>query len=61
MSSRISPVPLGQGADEEVNGVLQISKDGFLDTQMFGVIARVPALIKAMTRRCLASSPACPH
>ena len=48
MSSRIAPVQLGKGAEEEVNGVLQFSKDGFLDTQMFGVMARVPALIKAI-------------
>ncbi|MCH7478163.1 MAG: hypothetical protein IIA14_08675 [SAR324 cluster bacterium] len=48
MPTRIKPVALGQGQDEEVNGILQFSKDGFQDTEMFGLIARVPALLKAV-------------
>ena len=48
MSTRIAPIALGKGQDEEVEGILQFSKDGFQDTEMFGLIARVPALIKAI-------------
>ncbi len=46
MSTRIKPVKLSEVSDPAVKGVLQFSKDGFGDTQMFGLIARSPELLK---------------
>ncbi len=48
MTTRISPVPLGKGQDEQVEGILQFSKDAFRDTEMFGLIARRPELLKVI-------------
>ena len=48
MTTRIQPVALGESSDPEVEGILQFSKDGFLDTEMFGVLARRPELLKAI-------------
>ena len=48
MPTRIEPIPLGQGQDEEVEGILEFSKGGFLDTEMFGLIAKRPELVKAI-------------
>jgi hypothetical protein len=46
MGTRLRPVKLGEAKDPAVNGVIQFSKDGFGDTQMFGLIARRPELLK---------------
>ena len=48
MATRINPVPLGQGQDAEVEGILEFSKGGFQDTEMFGLIARRPELLKVI-------------
>ena len=48
MPTRIDPSPLGQGQDEEVEGILEFSKGGFQDTEMFGLIARRPELVKVI-------------
>ena len=48
MPTRIDPVPLGQGQDEQVEGILEFSQGGFQDTEMFGLIARCPDLVKAI-------------
>ena len=48
MPTRINSIPLGQGQDAEVEGILEFSKGGFLDTGMFGLIARRPELLKAI-------------
>ena len=48
MPTRIKPVPLGQGQDAEVEGILEFSKGGFQDTEMFGLMARRPELLKAI-------------
>ncbi len=48
MPTRIDPIPLGQGQDEEVEGILEFSKGGFQDTEMFGLIARRPELVKVI-------------
>ena len=46
MPTRLKPLKLGQAADPAVNGIIQFSKDGFGDTQMFGLIARRPELLQ---------------
>lgn len=46
MPTRIKPVQLGQSSDPAVNGILEFSKNGFQDTQMFGVLARSPEVLK---------------
>ncbi|MBI3030127.1 MAG: hypothetical protein HYY64_11505 [Candidatus Rokubacteria bacterium] len=46
MGTRLRPVKLGEAKDPAVNGIIQFSKDGFGDTQMFGLIARRPELLK---------------
>lgn len=46
MTTRISPVTIGQSADAGIEGILQFSQAGFGDTQMFGVLARRPELLK---------------
>ena len=46
MATRLKPLKLGQATDPAVNGIIQFSKDGFGDTQMFGLIARRPELLK---------------
>jgi alkylhydroperoxidase family enzyme len=46
MTTRIRPVTLGQSADAAIDGILQFSKAGFGDTQMFGVLGRRPELLK---------------
>ncbi len=48
MPTRITPVPLGKGQDEQVEGILSFSKEGFLDTEMFGLIAKRPELLKVI-------------
>lgn len=46
MPTRIRPVQIGQSSDAAIDGILQFSKAGFGDTQMFGVLARRPELLK---------------
>ena len=46
MTTRISPVKIGQSTDAAIDGILQFSQAGFGDTQMFGVLARRPELLK---------------
>lgn len=46
MATRIRPVKLGESKDPAVNGLLEFSKGGFGDTQMFGVLARRPEVLK---------------
>ena len=46
MSARITSLAAGSSADPTVNGILEFAKNGFGDTQMFGLIARRPELLK---------------
>ena len=46
MSSRIQPLRPGSSTDPEVNGIIDFAKVGFGDTQMFGLLARRPGLLK---------------
>lgn len=46
MATRLKPLKLGESRDPAVNGIIQFSQDGFGDTQMFGLIARRPELLK---------------
>jgi hypothetical protein len=46
MATRLKPVKLGESKDAAVNGIVQFSKDGFGDTQMFGLLARRPEVLK---------------
>ena len=49
MGSRIQPVALGASPDAEVNRRLEEAKKGWWkDTEMFGVIGRVPDLLKSI-------------
>jgi len=40
MTTRLKPLTLEEASDPAVKGVIQFSRDGFGDTQMFGLIAR---------------------
>jgi alkylhydroperoxidase family enzyme len=46
MPTRIKPVTIGQSPDPLIDGILKFSLGGFGDTQMFGVLARRPELLK---------------
>lgn len=46
MATRIRPRRLGESPDPAVNGILEFSKNGFQDTEMFGVLARSPEVLK---------------
>jgi hypothetical protein len=46
MATRLTPLKLGESSDPVVNGIVQFSKDGFGDTQMFGLLARRPEVLK---------------
>jgi hypothetical protein len=49
MTSRVMPVLEGQSADPGVNERLTQSREGWWqDTQMFGVIGRVPSLLNSI-------------
>ena len=49
MGSRIQPVALGSSPDVIVNQRLEESRDGWWkDTELFGVIGRVPDLLKSI-------------
>jgi alkylhydroperoxidase family enzyme len=46
MSSRISSIPPGSSSDPTINSLLEFARNGFGDTQMFGLLARRPELLK---------------
>lgn len=46
MATRLKPLKVGEASDAAANAVIQFSKDGFGDTEMFGLIARRPELVK---------------
>ena len=46
MTARIQSLPAGSSGDPIVNGILEFSRRGFGDTQMFGLLARRPDLLK---------------
>ncbi len=46
MTTRIQPVQPGASSDAAINGLIDFAKNGFGDTQMFGVLARRPELLK---------------
>jgi alkylhydroperoxidase family enzyme len=46
MAARIPSLGPGSSADSTVNAILDFSKSGFADTEMFGLIARRPELLK---------------
>jgi len=46
MSARISSTPAGSSDDPAVNSLIDFAKNGFSDTQMFGLLARRPELLK---------------
>jgi alkylhydroperoxidase family enzyme len=48
MSSRIRPVTPAPSTDPAVTDLLQFAKAGFGDTQMFGVLAHRPELLKRL-------------
>ena len=46
MSARITSLAPGSSPDAAIDGILEFSKNGFGDTQMFGLLARRPELLK---------------
>jgi alkylhydroperoxidase family enzyme len=46
MAARIQSLAAGSSHDPAVNAILNFSKNGFADTQMFGLLARRPELLK---------------
>ncbi len=46
MTARMQSMQAGSSKDPDINGILQFAKDGFGDTEMFGLIARRPELLK---------------
>ena len=48
MTTRIGIVENGTSGDEGVEGILEFSKNGFQDTEMFGLMARRPELLKVI-------------
>src|SRR5215471_15919246 len=46
MSARIQSIPAGSSDDPVVNSLINFAKNGFGDTQMFGLIAHRPELLK---------------
>jgi len=46
MSARIKSLPAGSSSDPAINAIIDFSKKGFGDTQMFGLLARRPELLK---------------
>jgi len=46
MSTRIQPLGPGSSPDPAINGILDFARNGFGDTQMFGLLARRPELLK---------------
>jgi alkylhydroperoxidase family enzyme len=46
MAARIESIRAGSSTDAAVNGIVDFAKQGFGDTQMFGLLARRPELLK---------------
>ena len=46
MSARIKSVAAGTSDDPAINSLIDFAKNGFGDTQMFGLLARRPELLK---------------
>ena len=46
MSARIQSIPADSSDDPVVNSLIDFAKNGFGDTQMFGLVARWPDLLK---------------
>jgi alkylhydroperoxidase family enzyme len=46
MTARIQSLTAGSSKDPTVNAIIDFAKNGFGDTQMFGLIARRPELLK---------------
>jgi|SRR6516162_5830798 alkylhydroperoxidase family enzyme len=46
MSARIQSIAAGSSNDPAINSLIDFAKNGFGDTQMFGLIARRPELLK---------------
>jgi len=46
MAARIESLPAGSSPDPTINAILNFSQAGFADTQMFGLLARRPELLK---------------
>jgi hypothetical protein len=49
MATRIKPLTADEVADPALREVIQFSKQGFGDAQLWGVIARSPELVKRIT------------
>jgi len=47
MSARIRSIPAGSSDDPVVNSLIDFAKNGFGDTQMFGLVARRPRTSQA--------------
>ena len=46
MSGRIQSIQAGSSDDPVVNSLIDFAKNGFGDTEMFGLVARWPELLK---------------
>lgn len=46
MSARIQSIPADSSGDPVVNSLIDFAKSGFGDTEMFGLVARWPELLK---------------
>ena len=46
MSARIQSIAPGSSDDSAINSLIDFAKNGFGDTQMFGLLARRPELLK---------------
>lgn len=46
MAARIQSIAAGSSEDPTINSIIDFAKNGFGDTQMFGLIARRPKLLK---------------
>jgi hypothetical protein len=46
VSARIQSVAAGSSDDPAINSLIDFAKNGFGDTQMFGLLARRPQLLK---------------
>ena len=46
MAARIQSIGAGSSEDPAINSLIDFAKNGFGDTQMFGLIARRPELLK---------------
>ena len=46
MSARVQSIPAGSSDDPVVSSLINFAKNGFGDTQTFGLVARWPELLK---------------